>query len=44
VQTSEDPRRAVLTFLESVYRFAVADGGWDAEAHRYTRPGPAQRS
>lgn len=44
VQTSDDPRREVLTFLESVYRFAVSDGGWDAEAHRYTRPGPAQRS
>jgi Family of unknown function (DUF5996) len=44
VQTSEDPRREVLTFLESVYRFAVADGGWDAEAHRYTQPGPAKRS
>ena len=44
VQTSEDPRGEVLTFLESVYRFAVSDGGWDAEAHRYTRPHPAQRS
>jgi hypothetical protein len=44
VQMSKDPRQAVLTFLQSVYRFAVTEGGWDAEAHRYTLPGPAQRS
>ncbi|MHB9150278.1 MAG: DUF5996 family protein [Thermoleophilia bacterium] len=44
VQISEDPRTQVLTFLESVYQYATSAGGWDGEAHRYTRPGPARRS
>jgi hypothetical protein len=44
VRQSADPRRAVLDFLESVYRFAVTDGGWDAERFAYTKPAPAKRT
>ncbi len=38
VRASEDPRRAILDFLTSVYGVAVANGGWDAEAQRYRAP------
>jgi len=44
VRTCPDPRKAVLDFLESVYEVAVSNGGWDADAFRYTPPGPAPRS
>lgn len=43
VRNSPDPRKALLGFLESVYRVAVTQGGWDAEAFRYTAP-PGTRS
>ena len=43
VRTSEDPRRAILDFLRSVYRVAVTNGGWDADAYRYSAPSPALR-
>ena len=36
----DDPRRAILDFLNSVYRFAVTNGGWDAEASATRRRGP----
>ena len=38
VRTCDDPRQALLDFLGSVYRVAVAQGGWDAPAHEYVRP------
>ena len=44
VRSSDDPRRAILDFLDSVYRFAVTNGGWDAEAQRYAPPRPAPRA
>jgi hypothetical protein len=44
VRASEDPRRAILDFLNSVYQVAVTNGGWDAEAQRYVRPRPAPRA
>ena len=37
----KDPGKAILDFLDSVYRFALSDAGWDAEALRYEPPGPA---
>ena len=40
VRSSDDPRRAILDFLDSVYRVAVTNGGWDAEALRYAPPRP----
>jgi hypothetical protein len=43
VRTADDPKAAVLEFLDSVYRVAVTNGGWDAEAHRYVGPPPAPR-
>jgi hypothetical protein len=43
VRTSNDPRAAVLAFLDSVFAVAVADGHWDAESHRYAVPPPAPR-
>ena len=44
VRASEDPRRAILDFLNSVYRVAVANGGWDAAAQRYAPPPPTPRA
>jgi len=38
VRTCDDPRRALLDFLGSVYDVAVTQGGWDAEAFEYTAP------
>jgi hypothetical protein len=43
VRTCDDPRRAVLDFLGSVYRFATTQGGWDAAEHEYVRPAPSRR-
>ena len=43
LRTSRDPRRAALDFLESIYRVAVTNGGWDADAHRYVAPRRPQR-
>jgi hypothetical protein len=43
VRTSDDPRGAVLAFLESAYAVAVTRGQWDPEAHRYAAPPPAPR-
>ena len=44
VRVSDDPQRAILDFLNSVYQVAVTNGGWDAEAQRYLRPQPAPRA
>ncbi|MGO9179493.1 MAG: DUF5996 family protein [Candidatus Limnocylindrales bacterium] len=44
VRTSEDPRAAILEFLNSVYRVAVTNGGWSPEAYRYVTPTPAPRA
>lgn len=38
VRATPDPRRAILDFLNSVYRVAVAKGEWNAEGFEYTRP------
>jgi Family of unknown function (DUF5996) len=43
-RASDDPRRAILDFLHSVYRVAVANGGWDAAAQHYESPPPAPRA
>jgi hypothetical protein len=43
VRECDDPRRAILDFLDSVYRVAVTNGGWDADAHIYTRPPASTR-
>lgn len=43
VRTSDEPRQAILSFLNSVYRVAIERGGWDAEAHEYVRPEPSAR-
>jgi hypothetical protein len=40
VRDCDDPRKAILDFLSSVYRVAVSQGGWDAEQYRYTKPAP----
>ena len=38
VRTCDDPRQAILDFLDSVYRVAVTQGGWDRAYHEYVRP------
>jgi hypothetical protein len=43
VRRSAEPQRTLLDFLDSIYRVAVTNGGWDAAAHRYAPPGPAPR-
>ncbi len=43
VRTSDEPRRAILSFLDSVYRVAIEKGGWDAAAYEYVRPEPSTR-
>lgn len=43
VLASEDPRRALLEFLDSVYAVAGSHGGWDLERHAYTLPAPTKR-
>lgn len=43
IRTSDKPDRLLLDFLESIYRVAVTNGGWDAEHHRYTQPPPSRR-
>ncbi len=43
VRSCDDPRKALLDFLGSVYRVAVNQGGWDAEAYQYVRPSPSAR-
>lgn len=40
VRTCDDPRKAVLEFLGSVYRVAVTQGGWDEKSYRYVQPAP----
>ncbi len=44
VRASDDPRQAILDFLNSVYRVAVTNGGWDQEAQHYAPPPPAPRA
>lgn len=41
VRTCDDPRKAILDFLGSVYRVAVTQGGWDVKAHEYRPPAPS---
>lgn len=43
VRGCPDPRQAVLDFLESVYRVATTQGGWDAESLTYSAP-PTKRA
>jgi hypothetical protein len=43
VRECDDPRKAILDFLGSVYRVAVTQGGWDAEALSYRKPAPSLR-
>ncbi|NTU42722.1 MAG: hypothetical protein HGA78_06645 [Nitrospirales bacterium] len=43
VRENADPGKAILNFLNSVYRVAVTQGRWDAEAFRYTKPVPSTR-
>lgn len=43
VRASGDPHAAIAQFLDSVYRFAIAAGGWNAEALRYDKPPSAPR-
>ena len=43
VRSTADPGATIGAFLRSVERFAVTDGGWNAEAHRYVTPPPAPR-
>ncbi len=43
VRASDNPRRAILDFLNSVYRVTVTNGGWDAEAQHYAPPPRAPR-
>ena len=38
-----DPRKALLDFLRSVYRVALTEGGWDAQAFKYVKPGLPNR-
>lgn len=38
VRTCDDPRKALLEFLDSVYRVAKGVGGWDAQAFEYIAP------
>jgi hypothetical protein len=40
VRSSENPHAAIVDFLQSVYKVAVANGGWDADAYRYAVPVP----
>ena len=40
VRTSEDPRKAVLEFLHSLYAVALRQGGWDKDAFEYVKPAP----
>lgn len=44
VWTCEDPKRAILDFLNSVYDVALTNGEWNAEAHRCALPDPPLRS
>jgi hypothetical protein len=44
VRTCPDPRKALLDFLNSVYRVALTQGGWDVEVHRYTKPAASKRA
>ncbi len=44
VRTADDPRGALLSFLESIYRAARTLGGWDTKSFEYTRPGPPARA
>jgi hypothetical protein len=43
IRGSDDPRRAILTFLHGVYGVATTLGGWDAEAFTYDKPVPPPR-
>ncbi|MCE5191907.1 MAG: DUF5996 family protein [Actinomycetia bacterium] len=44
VRTSDDPRKAVLSFLTSVYQVAITQGGWDKRQFTYSPPAPSTRS
>jgi len=44
VRTSGDPRRAILDFLNSIYRVALTQGGRDAASFEYVPPAPPTRS
>ena len=41
VRTSENPRQAIMDFLQSVYRVALTLGGWDAASFEYALPTPS---
>jgi len=43
VRSCEDPRQALLDFLDSVYQVAVTQGGWNAESFEYITP-PTRRA
>jgi hypothetical protein len=43
VRDCDDPSKAVLDFLDSVYQVAVTQGDWDSEALRYAPPAHAPR-
>ncbi len=43
VRTADDPRQAILEFLDSVYQAARSLGGWDSESFAYTPPPPSAR-
>jgi len=44
VRACEDPRQALRDFLDSVYRIAITQGGWDAAAFEYAKPLPSARA
>jgi len=44
VRQCDDPGRAVLDFLTSVYRVAITKGGWDAEQFAYSTPPAPKRA
>jgi len=44
VRSCADPRQAIRDFLGSVYRVAVAQGGWNAAEFTYEPPAPSTRS
>jgi len=44
VISCEDPRQAILDFLNSVYGVATSLGGWDALDYVYTLPAPPARA
>jgi hypothetical protein len=43
VQSSADPRRTILEFLDCVYEIAGSHAGWDVNSHKYLAPSPSKR-